>query len=107
MKEEINEYRKYLIERIGYFRVKAGLSARELSNRIGKSNAYIAKFEQGQINMPSELLFDAIKVLGVTPDEFFCTNPDSYTQNKELIAKLDNLLPEGKELIVRLIGRMR
>lgn len=107
MKEQINEYRKFLIDRIGYFRVKAGLSARDLSLRIGKSNAYIAKFEQGQINMPSELLLDALKVLNVSPDEFFSLDPKTYHENKDLLVKINSLTVEGKELIVRLIERMK
>ena len=41
--------RQFLINRLGYLRNRAGLSARELSGRMDKSDAYIAKFENGKI----------------------------------------------------------
>ena len=37
MKTSISKERKIFIERLGYFRTKANLSARELSLRMGKS----------------------------------------------------------------------
>lgn len=71
MNKNLEERRQFLINRLGYIRNKTHLSARELSLRMGLSPAYIAKFENGDFNIPTEALFDAIDVCGSTPAEFF------------------------------------
>lgn len=63
--------RQFLIDRLGYLRAKANLSARELSQRLGKSIAYIAKFDNGDFSIPAELLIDAIEICESTTEEFF------------------------------------
>ncbi len=40
MNKNVTLARKFLIDRLGMIRARAGLSARELSGRIGKSKAY-------------------------------------------------------------------
>ena len=107
MKENTNDYKKYLINKVGYFRNKADLSARALSLMVGKSASYISKFEMGEINIPSELLFDIISACGVTPEEFFFENEQDYEKNKLLFQKFKKLSDENKDLIMRLMDNLK
>ena len=45
-----------------------------LSLILDKSIAYIAKFDNGDFEMPSETLLKAIELCGSTPEEFFFRN---------------------------------
>lgn len=107
MQKNINPDRQYLINRLGYFRNKAKLSARELSGRLGFSIAYIAKFENGDFNLPSEVLLDIIKILNTTPAEFFSINPETYLQEREFISKFNSLNNDDKQTIVSLIDKLK
>ena len=51
MKKDITSKRQFLIDRLGYLRARANLSARELSQRIDKSIAYMAKFDNGDFGI--------------------------------------------------------
>lgn len=103
MKRNIQEDRRYLIERLGYFRARAKLSARELSQRLGFSIAYIAKFESGDFSIPAEVLLDAITICGTTPEEFFAEDYQNYVLNKDLSKKISQLSEDNKSRIIGLI----
>ena len=107
MNKKMNPKRKFLIERLGYFRSRAGLSARELSQRLGFSIAYIAKFENGDFNMPSEVLLDAIEICGTTPEEFFAVDLVNYQVNKQLIDNFKNLSNESKQTLNNLMKNLK
>lgn len=94
---------KEIIRRIGYFRNKCNLSARELSLRIGKNEAYINKLESFDFNLPTSVLLDIIDVCGITPQEFFYDNPQDYDSDKELITLFKNLSTEKKQNLIDFI----
>ena len=105
MNKNVTENRKFLINRIGYIRAKAGLSARELSARIGKSKAYIAKFDNGDLNIPTEVLLDAIEACDSTPEEFFYNDINNYSRDKEILKMMQSLTKEEIELLINLLRR--
>jgi len=107
MKKIENNYRKFLVERLSSFRVEVGLSARELSNRIGKSDGYIGKFEMGGINIPSEILLDALTVLEVSPEKFFSEDPKNFDENNAIVCKWKRLSEENKKLVAELIDKLK
>lgn len=107
MNKSVTPTRKFLIDRLGMIRARAGLSARELSGRIGKSKAYIAKFDNGDLAMPSEVLLDAIEVCGSTPEEFFFEDIDSYKEAKELFALYKTLSTENKARVIDLMKNLK
>ena len=78
-----------------------------MSLMVGKSTSYISKFEMGEINLPSELLFDIISACGVTPEEFFYENEQDYEKNKLLFQKFKKLSDENKDLIMRLMDNLK
>ena len=107
MRKDINEKRKFLINRLGYIRNRAKMSAWELSALLDKSIAYIAKFDNGDFEMPSEVLLNAIEICGSTPEEFFFRNLSDYSEIKEIIDLYQNLSNESKQSIKTLIKNMK
>ncbi len=103
MNKSFTPIRRFLIDRLGMMRTRAGLSARELSGQIGKSKAYIAKFESGDLAMPSEVLLDAIEVCGSTPEEFFFVDIANYNEEKELFELYKTLSAENKARVIDLM----
>lgn len=107
MKKNITPKRQFLIDRLGYLRAKSKLSARELSQRIDKSIAYIAKFDNGDFNIPTEILLDAIETCGSTPEEFFWEDITKYKEQKDLITKFEKLSSESKQTFLNLLENMK
>ena len=56
-------------------RMKSGLSAYELSLRIGKDASYIHKVESGKINVSLKSILKICEVLNIEPVELF--KPDN------------------------------
>ncbi|MBQ7307268.1 MAG: helix-turn-helix transcriptional regulator [Clostridia bacterium] len=107
MKNNITEKRQFLINRLGYLRNRANLSARELSGRIDKSFAYFAKFENGDFNIPSENLLEAIECCGSTAEEFFWEDITKFSEEKEILNLYNELSNESKQTIKELLKNMK
>lgn len=107
MKKNVSQERKFLINRLGYLRNRANLSARELSQRIGKSIAYIAKFENGDFNIPAEALLDAIQTCQSTSEEFFWEDITKYNEQKDFLSCYEKLSNESKKTILNLMKNMK
>ena len=107
MKKGITSKRQFLIDRLGYLRARANLSARELSQRIDKSIAYMAKFDNGDFSIPTEVLLEAIETCESSPEEFFWEDIAKYKEQKELITTFDKLSKESKETIKNLMKNMK
>lgn len=107
MKKTITSQRRFLIDRLGFLRARANLSARELSQRIDKSIAYMAKFDNGDFSIPAEILLEAIENCGSTPEEFFWEDITKYQEQKELIKNFEKLSNESKNTIINLMQNMK
>ena len=107
MNKTVTPVRKELITRLGILRNRKGLSARELSGRLGFSVAYIAKFENGDFSIPAEVLLDAIEVCDSTPEEFFFRDISLYKDIKEIINLFSGLSKESKSTIIELMKNMK
>lgn len=107
MKKNITPQRQFLINRLGYIRNRAKLSARELSQRLGFSIAYIAKFDNGDFNIPSEVLLEAIDICESTPEEFFHSDISKYKEHKDLLENYESLSNESKQTILDLIKKLK
>ena len=57
--------------KVAKFRIKANLSAYELSLRIGKDATYIYKLENGKVNTTLKTIFKICEVLDIDPIELF------------------------------------
>ena len=107
MKKEISKNRQFLINRLGFIRNRANLSARELSLRLGFSVAYIAKFENGDFSIPAEVLLDAIEICGSSNEEFFAEDIFEYNKTKDAIKSFSKLSDESKSIVKDLIKNMK
>lgn len=89
--------------RIGYFRNRKNLSARELSLRLGKSPTYINQIESRNFNLSLPVLLDIIEVLEISCAEFFAENYADYGRDKEIIEILNRLPADRKKTFLDLM----
>lgn len=88
-----------LINRIGYIRNRANLSARKLSMEIGKNECYIHRLETSKSFAPTfETLMDILDVCNTTTEEL-----PAYKQDKEILNLLETASPEKKNAIITLL----
>ena len=92
-----------LVNRIGHFRNKLNLSARELSLRIGKSDTYINQIECKGFTLSLPVLFDVIEALEISCAEFFSDNYADYKQDKEIFDLLKGLQKDRKNSFIDLM----
>ena len=62
---------KDLGNNIAKSRMAKGLSAYELSQRIGRDRSYISQVEVGKINISIKTLLDICQVLEISPRDLF------------------------------------
>ena len=102
--EVLNMNKEEVVERISLMRVRAGLSARDLSLKVGKNSAYVSRLESKDSFEPSvSALLEIIEACGSTPEEFFYHDSNSYPQDREIIELLKTASPIKKEAIINLL----
>lgn len=94
---------KDIIQRIGIFRNKYNLSAWELSLRINKHDGYINKLESKDFNLPKSVLLEIIDAIGVTPEEFFSKNYQTYEIDYKLLKTLQKLPVDKRKNLIDFI----
>jgi transcriptional regulator with XRE-family HTH domain len=96
---ELNE----LINRIGYMRNRANLSARKLSLAVGKSAGYIHQLETARNFAPIfEIFVDILEACNTSIEEFFYYSIPAYQKDQELIELLKSTTSDRKELALQL-----
>lgn len=74
-----------IIDRIGIARHNAGLSAKALLELAGLNKGYINRLENGRDFLPSlDALLNIIDACGISEEEFFYHDINSYKQDMEL-----------------------
>ena len=100
------EYRD-VINRVGYFRNKANLSAREMSLKLGYNPQFIKTIESGRIELKVKTLLDFCDIVDITPQEFFYLGKTYNKEDKNLIEMYSNLSTESKQIILDLIKKLK
>ena len=108
----MNMEKNEVIDRIGYFRVRAKMTQRALSYAIGMNPNYINRLESKRDFLPSlEVLMRIIEACDLTEEEFFYHEIEKYKSDKENLKKYDELengtkkfLQEGDEDLLRLFA---
>ena len=97
-----------IIAKISQLRTKAGLSARDLSLRIGKNSAYISRLESKNDSFEPSVsaLFEIIEACGSTPLEFFYYNSYTYEKDKQIISLLQKAKPEVKDAVIKILENL-
>lgn len=107
-KEYFNEkdYKEILF-RMGYFRNKNNLSARETSLQLGFSDSFMNRIERNSVELKVSTLLSFLNLVNVSPLEFFYPNPDSYKKDKEIFDVIMGLSNENKNLIIELAKKLK
>lgn len=93
-----------IIDRIGTARHNAGLSAKALLELAGLNKGYINRLENGRDFLPSlDALLNIIDACGISEEEFFYHDINSYKQDMELISYMKNLSADKKLAIATLL----
>ncbi|MGN1221807.1 MAG: helix-turn-helix domain-containing protein [Christensenellales bacterium] len=92
--------------RINYFRNKLGISAKELSTRIGMHSGYINKLECHSFNLPTKMLLLIIEKLEITEAEFF-SSPILNDNEKSLINNFRQLSDNNQNTILDLVNKLK
>lgn len=97
---ELNE----IVNRISQLRVRQGLSARELSLRIGKNSAYINRLEFRKNFEPSvSVINDIAEACDSSLEEFFYYDMNQYKQDQVIIELLKKTPDAKKKAIIELL----
>ena len=100
------DHEKYFANRLAQLRIKAGVSARDMSLSMGQSQGYINKIESGQ-NLPSMTGFFYIcEYFGITPMEFFDEDVSNPQHRNTIAEKMAGLTDKQLCLIESLIDEM-
>ena len=97
---------KELVNKLSKYRVDLKMSARELSQMIGKHDGYINKLESTDFIIPSNVLLEIIGAFGVSEEEFFSF--DSFSaEDKKLINDFHKLSDANKTTVIDLIKNLK
>ena len=96
-----------VITRINYFRLEKGISAAELSFRVGKSASYVSKLESVGIIPPSNILLKLIEALGIEPEEFFAKDYRNYRKNILIGEEYEKLSDDQKQVVLSVLRNFR
>lgn len=93
-----------IINRISQLRTREGLSARELSLRIGKNEAYINRLEYRKNFEPSiSVISDIAEACNSSLEEFFYYDILQYQKDKEVIELLKKVSSSKKDSVINLL----
>lgn len=98
---------KDVLYRLGYFRNKNNLSARETSLRLGASEGQFNRIERNKIDLKVSTLLDFMELVNITPMEFFYPNPESYEKDKQLLEIIQNLSNDNKQTLIELAKKLK
>ena len=96
-----------IINRIGYFRVKNNLSLRELSIRLGYNPQFMKTIENKSIELKLRTLLDFCNVIDISVLEFFYLGTHYNKDDKDVLELYNNLSIENKEIIIKLMKKLK
>ncbi len=98
---------KDILFRIGYFRNKHNLSARETSLQLGYSDSFINRIERNNVELKVSTLLSFMNLIGISPMEFFYPKPENYEKDKEIFLLITSLSEENKRTIIDLAKKLK
>ena len=96
-----------IINRIGFFRNKANLSARETSLRLGYSEQFIKRIENKSVELKVKTLLDFCEVVDITPLDFFYLGEQYDKEDKTVLDAYNTLSPDSKRTILDLMKKLK
>lgn len=92
--------------RLGYFRNRNNLSAREVSIQLDHSGSFINRIENKHTKLNMQTLLEFFELVNITPIEFFYFKPEQFKKDKEIFDLISNLTNENRELVINLIKKL-
>ncbi len=96
----------FIRQRIAFLRTNKKISARELSLRLGQSEGYINKIENGKSNTSVQMLQYICEELDVSMSDFFDTENQYPDIIKEIIKQAKKLDKESLESVLSVMKNM-
>ena len=96
-----------VIFRIGYFRNKNSLSARETSLQLGFSDSFVNRIERKSVELKVSTLLQFMELCNISPEEFFYYKPENYEKDKELLQIIKSLSNENKDALMDIARRLK
>lgn len=96
-----------IIYRIGYFRTKANLSARETSLRLGYSEQFMKRIENKSVELKVSTLLEFLDIVDITPQDFFYLGDNYNKEDKNVLELYNNLSADGKQTILDLMKKLK
>ena len=96
----------FLRQRLALLRADMGLSARELSLRLGQSEGYINAIETGKSNPSLSMLYYICQELGVSLSEFFDEGNKHPIFVSEIVEEAKRLDRQSLESILSVMKNM-
>lgn len=96
-----------VINRIGYFRTKSNLSARETSLRLGYSEQFMKRIENKSVELKVSTLLNFFDIVDITPQDFFYLGSSYNKEDKEVLNLYNNLSADGKQTILDLMKKLK
>ena len=107
MDKDIEKLYKEIIFKIGYYRNKNNLSARETSLQLGFSDSFINRIERQIVELKVSTLLKFLEIVNITPQEFFYPDPENYAKDMEIFNVIKSLSPENKTVILDLANSLK
>lgn len=96
-----------VINRIGYFRTKANLSARETSLRLGYSEQFMKRIENKSVELKVSTLLELFDLFNITAQDFFYLGANFNEEDKEILDLFNALSYENKQTIIDLMKKLK
>ena len=96
-----------LINRMGFFRDRANLSAREVSLQLEYTEQFLARIQNKTVELKVSTLLKFFDIVGITPQDFFYLGKAFSPEHKNVIEMFSALSPEGQATIVDLMKKIK
>ena len=96
-----------IIRRLGFFRSRANLSARETSLRLGYSEQFIKRIENKSVELKVKTLLDFCEVVDISPLDFFYLGNDYNKDDKTVLDAFNALSSDSKRTILELMQKLK
>lgn len=96
-----------IIHRVGFFRTKADLSARETSLRLGYSEQFMKRIENKSVELKVSTLLDFFDIVDITPQDFFFMGDHYNKEDKNVLDLYNNLSADSKQMIIDLMKKLK
>ncbi len=107
MDKNIEKQYKEIIFRVGYYRNKNNLSARETSLQLGYSDSFMNRIERQSVELKVSTLLKFLDIVNVSPREFFYSDPENYAKDMEILSAIKSLSAENKSTILDLANKLK